>query len=40
VGFDLRLVPEKLEEPLRWRTPRKIFVNSTSGLFHEQITTD
>src|SRR5205085_1954231 len=27
-GFDLRLVPEKLADPLRWRTPRRIFVNS------------
>ena len=25
-GFDLRLVPEKLGEPLRWRARRKIFV--------------
>ncbi len=32
-GFDLRLVPEKLEEPLRWRRPRRIFVNSMSDLF-------
>jgi protein gp37 len=36
-GFDLRLVPEKLEQPLHWRRPRKIFVNSMSDLFHEQI---
>jgi len=36
-GFDLRLVPEKLEEPLRWRKPRTIFVNSMSDLFHEEI---
>lgn len=34
-GFDLRLVPEKLEEPLRWKTPRMIFVNSMSDLFHD-----
>ena len=27
-GFDLRLVPEKLAEPLRWKTPKMIFVNS------------
>lgn len=32
-GFDLRLVPEKLGEPIRWRTPRRIFVNSMSDLF-------
>jgi protein gp37 len=36
-GFDLRLVPEKLEEPLRWRTPRRIFVNSMSDLFQEGV---
>src|ERR1700674_4380371 len=39
-GFDLRLVPEKLEEPLRWKSPRRIFVNSMSDLFHEQIPED
>lgn len=32
-GFDLRLVPEKLGEPLRWRKPRRIFVTSMSDLF-------
>lgn len=36
-GFDLRLVPEKLEEPLRWKTPRRIFVNSMSDLFHPNV---
>lgn len=36
-GFDLRLVPEKLAEPLRWRTPKMIFVNSMSDLFHESV---
>jgi len=36
-GFDVHLVPEKLPEPLRWKTPRKIFVNSMSDLFHESI---
>lgn len=36
-GFDLKLVPEKLEAPLQWRIPRRIFVNSMSDLFHEQI---
>ncbi|HEV2194604.1 MAG TPA: phage Gp37/Gp68 family protein [Candidatus Acidoferrum sp.] len=33
-GFDLRLVPEKLTEPLLWRSPKMIFVNSMSDLFH------
>lgn len=36
-GFDLRLVPDKLLEPLRWRRPRAVFVNSMSDLFHEQV---
>ncbi len=36
-GFDLKLIPTKLTEPLRWRTPRRIFVNSMSDLFHEDI---
>ncbi len=39
-GFDLRLVPEKLAEPLRWRTPKKIFVNSMSDLFHKDVPED
>jgi len=36
-GFDLRVVPEKLEDPFRWRDPRMIFVNSMSDLFHEGV---
>ena len=36
-GFDLRLVPEKLNEPLRWRKPRRVFVNSMSDLFHKKV---
>ena len=39
-GFDLRLVPEKLAEPLRWRAPKMIFVNSMSDLFHENVPED
>ncbi len=39
-GFDLRLVPEKLGEPLRWRTPKMIFVNSMSDLFHDGVPED
>ena len=39
-GFDLRLVPEKLGEPLRWRTPRMVFVNSMSDLFHDGVPED
>jgi protein gp37 len=36
-GFDLRLVPEKLGDPIRWSKPKKIFVNSMSDLFHEGV---
>jgi protein gp37 len=36
-GFDLRLWPERLDVPLRWKRPRMIFVNSMSDLFHERI---
>ena len=39
-GFDLRLVPEKLSEPLRWAKPNMIFVNSMSDLFHEGVPDD
>src|SRR5271169_6599332 len=36
-GFDLRLVPGKLGEPLKWSTPKTIFVNSMSDLFHNDV---
>ena len=36
-GFDLRLVPEALDLPLRWKKARRIFVNSMSDLFHEDV---
>lgn len=39
-GFDLRPIPEKLAEPLRWGSPRMIFVNSMSDLFHEDVSDD
>jgi protein gp37 len=39
-GFDLRLVPHKLAEPLRWTTSKAIFVNSMSDLFHEGVPDD
>lgn len=31
----VELVEGKLGEPLRWKTPRRVFVNSMSDLFHE-----
>ncbi len=36
-GFDLRLVPEKLLEPLTFSKPKTIFVNSMSDLFHKDV---
>lgn len=36
-GFDPRLVPEKLIEPFKWTTPRMVFVNSMSDLFHTYV---
>src|SRR3954471_3075296 len=36
-GFDLRLWPDRLDVPLRWRKPRVVFVNSMSDLFHELV---
>lgn len=36
-GFDLRLWPERLDYPLRWKRPRLIFVNSMSDLFHPAV---
>jgi len=36
-GFDLTLRPERLDQPLRWKRPRMIFVNSMSDLFHKDI---
>jgi protein gp37 len=36
-GFDFRMVPEKLAEPLRWKKSRMIFVNSMSDLFLDAV---
>jgi protein gp37 len=36
-GFDLTLRPERLAQPLDWKRPRMIFVNSMSDLFHKEI---
>lgn len=36
-GFNLTLYPERLKEPLRWRKPSRIFVNSMSDLFHKDV---
>lgn len=34
---NITLHPERLEQPLRWKKPRKVFVNSMSDLFHEDV---
>ncbi|TMV49383.1 phage Gp37/Gp68 family protein [Paenibacillus mesophilus] len=39
-GFDVTLRPDKLDQPLRWRRPRRIFVNSMSDLFHPDVQDD
>lgn len=39
-GFDLKLWPERLELPLRWKHPKLIFVNSMSDLFHKDVPDD
>ena len=39
-GFDLTLHPERLSQPLSWKRPRMIFVNSMSDLFHKEIPTE
>ena len=39
-GFDLRLWEERVELPLTWKKPRRIFVNSMSDLFHAEVPTD
>lgn len=34
---EVRMIPELLDQPLRWTRPRRIFVNSMSDLFHENV---
>lgn len=36
----IRLIEKKLSDPLRWKRPRRVFVNSMSDLFHETVTDD
>ena len=38
-GFDVAVHAEVLDEPLRWRQPRLVFVNSMSDLFHASVPT-
>lgn len=34
---EVRLVPQRMGEPLKWRKPQRVFVNSMSDLFHPQV---
>lgn len=36
-GFDVVLRPDKLDQPLKWKKPRRVFVNSMSDLFHDGV---
>ena len=36
-GFKLRMHEDALTAPLRWKSPRKVFVNSMSDLFHKDV---
>ncbi|MFC7794579.1 DUF5131 family protein [Streptomyces cinereoruber] len=36
-GFDIQIRPDKVNAPLTWRKPAKVFVNSMSDLFHADI---
>jgi hypothetical protein len=36
-GFDVTLWPDRLDQPMRWRAPRKVFVCSTGDLFHDKV---
>jgi protein gp37 len=38
--FAVRLWPERLREPARWKEPRMVFVNSMSDLFHVDVPED
>jgi len=35
--FAVRLWPERLDQPSKWRSPRMVFVNSMSDLFHQDV---
>jgi len=39
-GFEVTLHPDQLTLPLRWRRPKRVFVNSMSDLFHEAVPND
>ena len=39
-GFNFAMHPERMNEPLKWRKPSRVFVNSMSDLFHEEMPLD
>ncbi len=39
-GFNLTMYPDRLEKPLHWKQPKRIFVNSMSDMFHEKLPWD
>jgi protein gp37 len=39
-GFDLTVRPDRLQQPLGWKKPKRIFVNSMSDLFHKEVPRD
>jgi protein gp37 len=36
-GFDVQIRADKVNDPLKWRKPTRVFVNSMSDLFHDEI---
>ena len=40
VGFDFMVRSKRLREPVRWKEPRRVFVNSMSDLFHIEMPPD
>jgi protein gp37 len=39
-GFDMKLWPERVRLPLKWKSPKMVFVNSMSDLFHKDVPDD
>ena len=39
-GFDVQERPDRLDVPIRWQRPRRIFVNSMSDLWHAHVSTE
>ncbi|MBM9510037.1 DUF5131 family protein [Actinacidiphila acididurans] len=36
-GFDIRVMPDRMNDPLKWRKATRVFVNSMSDLFHSEV---